>query len=714
MFSKALFKQSTKANGAMWLIITFAVCFMLACVMLISGGGKIGKIADGMEDSIIQSQIEAAMKERAINYYDLNSTAMEQFDEWFLAAYTEAYTDAAVKAQVQSTFCSTAVRYYEVNSAAMEQFDSYFSAAYAQALASGYDQTTAAQYAYSSAVTQLQSYAEGVIASSALDASSSDAQAIEGVIFFTLNPPTSADTTVCQFDTYYANWGEASCSYDVSSLATSSEQERAAYRSEYCRNAAAVFAAGSMTGEAATEQIVLSLADYGITAERYASYGFDYATVKSLMLSALDGNLGETSASLTDEQLTAIAASAYTTAATKLNDYVADLVDQKGYDADSDEALEIKAVIFFTLNPPTETQFDEMLEQWGETPSSYDVSGVADSDRADYRSEYCQNAASIFLAGNMTSDKAVEEMLEVLSEYGVDHAKYESFGYTYFKVKELAQTAITTYAARLKLEIAELDETESDYQAKVAETKAALAGDLTKGFLATLPDEVQTALREVGSMDLYNLIVGSIFYKIAGLLLPFIYVIMVANSLIAGQVDSGSMAYVLSSSAKRNQVTATQALYLVLSVFAMTACTTVTSCVCLAIVKTDDIALTYSQLLLMNLGYFAVLFAVSGICFLASCWFNRSKSSMTCGGGFTMFFLVATISGLFGSEVLPSVVRLDALNFFNYVTIISLFDVISITEGTLAYLWKFAVLFAIGIVCFVIGSRKFRKKDLPL
>ena len=41
MFSKALFKQSCKANGVMWSIITAAVCFMLACVMLISGSGNI-------------------------------------------------------------------------------------------------------------------------------------------------------------------------------------------------------------------------------------------------------------------------------------------------------------------------------------------------------------------------------------------------------------------------------------------------------------------------------------------------------------------------------------------------------------------------------------------------------------------------------------------------------------------------------------------------
>ena len=48
MFSKALFKQSCKANGLMWGIITFAVCFMLACVMLISGTGNRSVVKDSV------------------------------------------------------------------------------------------------------------------------------------------------------------------------------------------------------------------------------------------------------------------------------------------------------------------------------------------------------------------------------------------------------------------------------------------------------------------------------------------------------------------------------------------------------------------------------------------------------------------------------------------------------------------------------------------
>ncbi len=87
---------------------------------------------------------------------------------------------------------------------------------------------------------------------------------------------------------------------------------------------------------------------------------------------------------------------------------------------------------------------------------------------------------------------------------------------------------------------------------------------------------------------------------------------------------------------------------------------------------------------------------------------------MAIGGGLPMFFLVATMLGLFGSPVLPSIIRLEALKNFNHVTIISLFDTISILDGSNTFVWKLAILAAIGLACYVVGSVRFRKKDLPL
>ena len=188
---------------------------------------------------------------------------------------------------------------------------------------------------------------------------------------------------------------------------------------------------------------------------------------------------------------------------------------------------------------------------------------------------------------------------------------------------------------------------------------------------------------------------------------------MTSNNLIVAQVDSGSMAYVLSTSTKRKTVAFTQMVYLVGSLFAMFFLSAITGCISLCFVE-EEVSLTFSSLILLNVGAFLALFALSGLCFLTSCWFDRSKRSMALGGGLSVFALVAAMLGLFGSKVLPSVVRLETLNFFNYFTIISLFDAISIVDGSINFLWKFAILLAIGLTGYIIGTIKFIKKDLPL
>ena len=138
--------------------------------------------------------------------------------------------------------------------------------------------------------------------------------------------------------------------------------------------------------------------------------------------------------------------------------------------------------------------------------------------------------------------------------------------------------------------------------------------------------------------------------------------------------------------------------------------TTATGCVCLSLV-TEDISLTYGQLVLLNVGAFCVLLCLSGLNFLTSCWFDRSKRSMAIGGGLSIFALVAA---MLGCPIIPSVVRLASLNAFNYVTVISLFDVISIIDGTNAFIWKFVILAVAGLAGYVIGGMRFDKKDLPL
>ena len=332
------------------------------------------------------------------------------------------------------------------------------------------------------------------------------------------------------------------------------------------------------------------------------------------------------------------------------------------------------------------------------------------ADVASAGGTYIFNAENyITVATDYVNDTMYNSVYDMQIEEGAtaDDAKI-----TAVSVKVISNTAISTYQLWL-------DEFAADNEASgageiTAEQKESARSEAIKSISDQIPEKVGEALAELGNMDIYGLIIGSIFYRIAGLLLPMVFVIMTANGLLAGQVDSGSMAYVLSTPTKRRTVTVTQMTYLITSLLAMYLLLTVVSVISIWVVGGNSFAINYGEILLFNLGAFLTMFAFAGFCFMCSALFNRSKHSMSIGGGLTIFMLVCTILGLFGSNVVPSAMRIDAMNFFNYLSIISFFDTVSILDGGLSYLWKFAILLGIGIVTFIIGIFRFDKKDLPL
>lgn len=240
------------------------------------------------------------------------------------------------------------------------------------------------------------------------------------------------------------------------------------------------------------------------------------------------------------------------------------------------------------------------------------------------------------------------------------------------------------------------------------------------GLTDQLPTYIKDSLTEMGQMNTYGLVVGLIFFDCAGLLLPIIYLMMSANDLVAGQVDSGSLAFVLSTPTKRSKFTFTQVVYLFGS---LTVSYLIIFLISLIVrhlgilLGSQDLVtdLTDLQLLLYTIGGYAVSFAIAGICFLSSCVFNKSKTSLGVGMGLSMFFLVTSIIGIFGSPAMPSTIRIEAMDIFNYVTIVRLFDVNAIlAENYSMYWYKLIALFVIGIATTIAGSIYFERKDLPL
>lgn len=69
---------------------------------------------------------------------------------------------------------------------------------------------------------------------------------------------------------------------------------------------------------------------------------------------------------------------------------------------------------------------------------------------------------------------------------------------------------------------------------------------------------------------------SQVFYTIHAIILPLVFIIIVANNLVVSQVDRGSMAYLLSTPIKRRTVVGTQAIYFTISLFAMILILTIT------------------------------------------------------------------------------------------------------------------------------------------
>ena len=64
-------------------------------------------------------------------------------------------------------------------------------------------------------------------------------------------------------------------------------------------------------------------------------------------------------------------------------------------------------------------------------------------------------------------------------------------------------------------------------------------------------------------------LMASGFYAMFALIIPLVYVVITANSLIAAQVDRGSLVYILSNPISRLKVAFTQAMYLIIAILAM-------------------------------------------------------------------------------------------------------------------------------------------------
>ena len=240
-----------------------------------------------------------------------------------------------------------------------------------------------------------------------------------------------------------------------------------------------------------------------------------------------------------------------------------------------------------------------------------------------------------------------------------------------------------------------------------------------KTVTGSLPLDLMDTLTELGNMNTYGFMVGVVAFGMACLLMPLVYTIILSNGLVAEKVETGSLAFTLATPTTRNTFVFTQAVYLAVSEIAsgiiLFLGAIISREVGIAIGGTDFLeSLLLSDILKFALGSVMVIIAMSGICFLSSCIFNKTRYAIGIGGGINIFFFICSILGLFGSKAMPGAIRIDSMDIFNYFTIDSLYDGLAAMNGEAIYWLKLVGLLAISLITTNIGIAYFNKKDLPL
>ena len=208
-----------------------------------------------------------------------------------------------------------------------------------------------------------------------------------------------------------------------------------------------------------------------------------------------------------------------------------------------------------------------------------------------------------------------------------------------------------------------------------------------------LPSAVQTALG-AGNYGLsLSGILGGYFWENIFTLVPFVVSIPVAASFVAGKLESGAFAWILSAPVEREKLLFTQIYSFTFALFALFFVNCLVGIVCgLAFCGSYFVI---SEFLLMCLGGFCLHFCL-GRMILA-----KKKRETT---GIVLLFyilkMLASLGGIFG--------------YLKYVTIFSMYLADDVIDGGMFFIWKYPVLILAGVLLYWLSMRIFEKRDLPL
>lgn len=220
-----------------------------------------------------------------------------------------------------------------------------------------------------------------------------------------------------------------------------------------------------------------------------------------------------------------------------------------------------------------------------------------------------------------------------------------------------------------------------------------LAESMPELFAAFGMADVGTTLLEFVTGYLYGILFTAF---------PGVFLIILANRLIARYVDCGSMAYLLSAPVKRRRLAVTQASFMITALAVMVIYVTVLILAVSRMLFPGE--LETAAFLRVNAGLFGLLLFFGGACFLASCIFNESKNALGAGTAVVVYSILLQMISQVG----------DKFEKLKYLTPVTLFDIDGLAASQSSAWISCGILYLSGILLMVLGILLFERRDLPV
>ncbi len=191
-------------------------------------------------------------------------------------------------------------------------------------------------------------------------------------------------------------------------------------------------------------------------------------------------------------------------------------------------------------------------------------------------------------------------------------------------------------------------------------------------------------------------------YGFIMIMFPLIYTAITANKLIAKHVDSGSMAYLLTTPNTRVKIATTQAVYLIASIAVIFVFN-----VSVAIIMSGAVfpgMLDIGKFLGLNLVTFLVVVAVGGIGFFFSCLFDETRYSLGLGAGVPIICIMFKML----SEISDKIAWLKYLSIYSFINIDKIF-----ANGSYVILASSILIVIIGVL-YIVAIRIFNARSLSI